>query len=248
MNVVKYNVGMVFTKGDLGEVRDIIVKNKVCCAAKAGQIAPIDVIIRKGKTGLEPTQTSFLQTLNIASKINKGTIEILNDVKIITKGAKVGSSEATLLSKLKITPFFFEMRPVHIFEGGQLFGIEILEMKESKLIEGLGEGYMKVTAFCMGLEMGCGGGIPYYLKDGFRNVCGVSEGMGFSFPLQMKFVNVMGLVDGVVEGEKKEDKKEEELELEKTKEEEEKEEMEKEKEGEVFPLGGEIDLGGLFDF
>lgn len=47
----------------------------------------------------------LLQALSIPTKINKGTVEIVSDVKLITAGDKVGASEATLLSKLGIKPF-----------------------------------------------------------------------------------------------------------------------------------------------
>ena len=48
-----------------------------------------------------------LQALNIPTKINKGTVEIVSDVKLITQGEKVGASEATLLAKLGIKPFSY---------------------------------------------------------------------------------------------------------------------------------------------
>jgi len=94
------NIGLVFTNDpDLKKIRDICLASKVPAAAKAGIKAPADVVIPKGITGLEPTKTSFLQALNIASKINKGTIEILQDVNLIKKGDKVGSSEGEWLQK-----------------------------------------------------------------------------------------------------------------------------------------------------
>lgn len=46
-----------------------------------------------------------LQALSIPTKINKGTVEIVSHVKLITAGDKVGASEATLLAKLGIKPF-----------------------------------------------------------------------------------------------------------------------------------------------
>jgi len=48
-----------------------------------------------------------VQALNIPTKINKGTVEIVSDVKLITQGEKVGASEATLLAKLGIKPFSY---------------------------------------------------------------------------------------------------------------------------------------------
>ena len=55
------NVGFVFTKGDLVEVRDKLLSNKKPAAAKAGAMAPIDVFVPAMNTGLGPEKTSFFQ-------------------------------------------------------------------------------------------------------------------------------------------------------------------------------------------
>jgi large subunit ribosomal protein LP0 len=65
------NVGLVFTKGDLSEVRSTIDKFKVGAPARMGLVAPNDVMIPAGSTGMDPSQTSFFQVLNIPTKINK---------------------------------------------------------------------------------------------------------------------------------------------------------------------------------
>jgi large subunit ribosomal protein LP0 len=237
-NALKQNVGMVFTNGDLSDVRDVISQNKISGPAKPGQVAPCDVVVPKGNTGLEPSQTSFLQALNIATKITKGSIEILNDVKVITKGEKVGSSEATLLGKLKITPFFFEILPQLIFEDGATFPVGILDIKESQLIEAFTEGNQKLTAFCLAANITCPSAVPYYLKDGFKNCCAICEAVSYTFPLFQRFSTAAAtaVVAAPIEAPKKEEKKEEK------KKEEPKEEPKKEEEEE------EQDLGGLFDF
>ena len=51
--------------------------------AKPGALAPRDVIIPAQNTGLGPEKTSFFQALAIATKISKGSIEIVNDVHIL---------------------------------------------------------------------------------------------------------------------------------------------------------------------
>ena len=245
-NALRQNVGLVFTNSELSEVKELIAENKVSAPAKPGQIAPVDVVIPKGNTGLDPSQTTFLQALSIATKITKGTIEILNDVKVLSKGDKVGSSEAALLQKLKITPFFFEILPVAVFEEGQMFPVSILDIHESALVDAFTEGNQHVTAFCLATEIPCAGAIPYYLKDGFKNCCAVSEAIGYTFPLFEKFSQVASTAvvaaapaagasaaaaGGNAEDEAAKKKKEEE---EKKKKEEEEEE--------------EMDMGGLFDF
>merc|ERR1711976_299122 len=68
------NVGMVFTKEELVETRDAILANRVGAPARAGAIAPLDVIVPAQNTGLGPEKTSFFQALSIPTKITKGTI------------------------------------------------------------------------------------------------------------------------------------------------------------------------------
>eukprot|EP00661_Eupelagonemidae_sp_cell13_P003917 gene3917-2746_t len=87
-DLLKLNVGMIFVDGDLQEVKKMIKENIVQAPAKVGSLAPCDVIIPAGNTGLEPGQTSFFQALNIHTKITKGTIEILNDTKVVTEGER----------------------------------------------------------------------------------------------------------------------------------------------------------------
>merc|ERR550537_1955210 len=98
-------------------------------AAKAGVIAPVDCIIPKGPTGLDPAQTSFFQALNIATKINKGSIEIINDCQVITEGNKVGTSEAALLAKLNVKPFSYGLAIKFVYEGG-VFPPDVLKITD----------------------------------------------------------------------------------------------------------------------
>ncbi len=70
-----------------------------------GAQANDDVVIKAGPTGMDPSQTSFFQALGIATKINKGSIEIVSDVVVVKTGDRVGASQATLLAKLGIKPF-----------------------------------------------------------------------------------------------------------------------------------------------
>ena len=83
------NVGFVFTNEDLTEIRDLILSNKKEAPAKAGALAPLDVYVPAGNTGMGPEKTSFFQALAIPTKITKGTIEILSDIHLIKLNEKV---------------------------------------------------------------------------------------------------------------------------------------------------------------
>ncbi|KAH7379314.1 ribosomal protein L10-domain-containing protein [Phaeosphaeria sp. MPI-PUGE-AT-0046c] len=132
---VKGNVGFVFTNADLKATRDKILANRVAAPARAGALAPLDVYVPAGNTGMEPGKTSFFQALGVPTKIARGTIEITQDLKLIEGGSKVGASEATLLNLLGISPFTYGMGIFQIYDNGQTFEASVLDIEESQLLK-----------------------------------------------------------------------------------------------------------------
>lgn len=59
MNQLKGNTNIIFTNGDLGDVKQILDTEVRPSPAKAGMVAPDDVWIPAGPTGLDPKQTGF---------------------------------------------------------------------------------------------------------------------------------------------------------------------------------------------
>jgi large subunit ribosomal protein LP0 len=176
------NIGLVFTNDpDLKKIRDICLATKVPAAAKAGIKAPADVIIPKGITTLEPTKTSFLQALNIASKINRGTIEILQDVHLIKKGDKVGSSESTLLQMLDIRPFEYGLQMVAVYDEGDAMDASIIELSDEVILSKFLVGIGNVASLSMGLHFPTLASFPHVVMNGFKNLLSVALGTEYEF-------------------------------------------------------------------
>jgi large subunit ribosomal protein LP0 len=64
-NLLKGNTGIIFSNGDLADIKKVIDAESREAPAKPGSIAPIEVWIRAGSTGLDPKQTGFFQNLQI---------------------------------------------------------------------------------------------------------------------------------------------------------------------------------------
>jgi large subunit ribosomal protein LP0 len=71
VSLLRGNTGIIFTKGDLSDIKKVLDQETREAPAKVGAIAPDDVWIRAGSTGLDPKQTSFFQQLSIQTKIVK---------------------------------------------------------------------------------------------------------------------------------------------------------------------------------
>jgi len=185
------NVGLVFTEGDLSEVRDVLMSLRVPAIAKVGIIAPQDVIVPKGQTNLEPTKTSFLQALNISSKINKGTIEILNDVHLIKQGDKVGPSEAQLLQMLDIRPFTYGLNVQSVYDNGSTYAVEVLDLKDSDLLARFGQGVANVAALSLGVGAASLAAFPHAVVRGYKNLLAVAVATDFTFKQAQKLKDLL---------------------------------------------------------
>jgi len=180
------NVGLIFTKGDLKEVREEIAKYKVGAPARVGLVAPIDVVVPPGNTGLDPSQTSFFQVLNIPTKINKGTVEIIAPVELVHKGDKVGSSEAALLAKLGIRPFSYGLVVVNIYDNASLFAPEVLDLTEDDLLDKFAAGVSTVAAISLAIGYPTLAAVPHSFVNSYKNVLAIAVETEYSFPLAEK--------------------------------------------------------------
>ncbi|KZT73627.1 60S acidic ribosomal protein P0 [Daedalea quercina L-15889] len=188
---VKGNIGFVFTSGDLKDIRDIITANKVAAPARAGALAPKDVTIPAGNTGMEPGKTSFFQALGIPTKIARGTIEIVSDVKVVTAGTRVGPSEATLLNMLNISPFTYGMTVVQIFDQGNVFSPDVLDISEDELLKRFMSGVTTITAISLALHYPTLVSVMHSLVNSYKNLLAVSIATDYTFEGSEKIKEVL---------------------------------------------------------
>lgn len=178
---VKGNIGFVFTSEDLKDVREIIVANKVAAPARAGAFAPKDVTVPACNTGMEPGKTSFFQALGIPTKIARGTIEIVSDVKVVTAGTRVGSSEATLLNMLNISPFTYGMTVVQIYDQGNIFSPDVLDIDEQELVDRFLSGIKTIAAISLALNYPTIVSVSHTLVNAYKNILAISLATDYTF-------------------------------------------------------------------
>jgi len=208
---IHHNCGLVLTKGSLTDLRDKLLQNTVPAIAKTGSVAPDDVQLVKQVTALEPTKTSFFAALDIATKITRGCVEILNDVKLCEKGKKVGSSEAALLQMLDIKPFTYGLRIVNCFDAS-IFDPSFLDFTEQDLFRSIAVGIGKVAALSFALKYPTLPAFPHVVTNGFKNLVAVCLETNYCFKqaetLKNRVENPDAFVVEVKKEEKKDDKKE----------------------------------------
>jgi len=181
-NVLKLNLAIVFTNDNLSEIRDIIVNNKVAAPARAGQVAQCNVVVPAGNTGMEPTMTSFLQALNIPSKITKGSIEILSPVDLIFQGDRVEASQCALLEKLNIRPFSYGLVVRHVYDDGAMYDPAVLDITEEVILASFSAGIKNIAAIGIETDTPSVASVPYSILLAFKNLLAIAAETEYTFP------------------------------------------------------------------
>mmetsp|Transcript_45704 Transcript_45704/g.110737 ORF Transcript_45704/g.110737 Transcript_45704/m.110737 type:complete len:322 (+) Transcript_45704:171-1136(+) len=168
------NVGFVFTNGDLGEVREILESNTRPAPAKVGSLAPAQVVVPKGPTGCDPGQTAFFQTLQIATKISRGQIEMVNDTELIQEGDRVTAPKAALLQKLSIMPFTYGVLLKSVYDNGSLFDAKVLDITDDVLAAKFSEALKSIAALSLALGMPTQASVPHSIANAFKAILSIT--------------------------------------------------------------------------
>lgn len=96
---------LMFTNMSPFKLNILLGKNKIMMAARGGDIASKEVIIKAGNTGITPGPilTDFKEA-GVTTKIDQGTVWITKDSTAAKKGDVISAKLATLLSKLDVKP------------------------------------------------------------------------------------------------------------------------------------------------
>jgi large subunit ribosomal protein LP0 len=185
------NLGFVFTNGDVQHIRKKITDNKVGAPARIGAIAPCDVTLEPGPTGLDPGQTAFLQALNIPTMIVKGQIEIKSAVELIKEGARVSPSQSALLTKLNLRPFKYGLIVKYIYDDGAFFDSKVLDLKEEDLMASFQRSIKNIAA--IGLRVGYPtlASIPHSIANAYHKVVGISMATSYTIKATEKIKKLL---------------------------------------------------------
>jgi len=176
------NIGFIFaTNCTLDHIREVLKKHRKSAAAKAGQASMVALDIPAGPTGMDPSQTSFFQALNIGTKIVKGQIELVTAFPVLKIGEKVAPGAAVLLAKLGIKPFEYGMEVQMVYQDGAVFSAAVLDISDSVLIQKFMAGVSNMAAFSRELGIPTEAGLPHMFGNAFRNVAALVSDIDFTF-------------------------------------------------------------------
>ena len=103
--------------------------SKTPAPISAGEVAPNDIVIPEGDTGVDPGPfVGELQQIGADARIEEGSIQVLSDSTVLSAGETVDAELENVLSELGIEPKEVGLDLKSVYSEGVLFAPEELEI------------------------------------------------------------------------------------------------------------------------
>ena len=133
---------MVFTEMNPFKLFKILEDSKTEAPAKAGAIAPADIVVPAGDTSFPPGPIlGELQQAGIPAKIDKGSIVVQEDATVVEEGEPVPKNVADVLTKLEIYPMEVGMDLLAVWEGDTIYTADVLKIDEEETKANIASAY-----------------------------------------------------------------------------------------------------------
>lgn len=163
-------VGLVFTNNNPFTLFKFVAKNKSSAPAKAGAIAPKDVVVLAGPTGFSPGPIiGELGAFKIKAGIANGKVEIKEDSLVAKEGDEISEGLAAILARLGIEPMEVGLNIKAIYEEGTIYGRDTLNVDSDAILEDLKNAATECFALSVGLKYPTPENVGVFLSQGARD-------------------------------------------------------------------------------
>jgi large subunit ribosomal protein L10 len=122
-------VGLIGTNDNPFTLYQQLEASKTSAPINDGEVAPNDIVIPEGDTGMDPGQfVGELQAVGAEARIQEGSIQVMADSTVLEAGETVDSQLANVLSELGIEPKEVGLDLQAVFADGVLFEPDELEL------------------------------------------------------------------------------------------------------------------------
>lgn len=129
---------LLFTRENPFKLFKKLQKNKSKAPAKAGQVAPNDIVVPAGPTSFAPGPIiSELAGVGIKTGVEGGKVAVKEDTIVAKEGETITPELAGILTRLGIEPMEIGLEVVATLEDGTIYTKDILAVDETEYINNI---------------------------------------------------------------------------------------------------------------
>src|SRR3989338_6849649 len=168
----------IFSNENPFRLSRLLQKSKTKAPAKAGQTAPSDIAISKGRTSFAPGPIiSELSSIGLKVGVEGGKIAIKEDTVIARKGEKIKPKVAEILARMDIRPMDVGLGMVAAYEDGIIYARDVLEIDENAFNDKLNNAAVQAFNLAFNITYTTKGNISLLIAKAFNDAkaLGLSE-------------------------------------------------------------------------
>lgn len=174
-------IGLIFTNDNPFTLYKFVQKNKSSAPAKAGAIAPCDIVVPAGPTSFAPGPIiGELGAFKIKAGITSGKVEVKEDSQVAKEGDTISGALAGILTRLGIEPMEVGLNIKAIYEEGTIYERSILDVDSDAILADLKNEAARCHALSIGLKYFTKDNISHFISEAGRDTLGL--GIGTAYP------------------------------------------------------------------
>ena len=119
----------IFSTKDPFQLYQLIQDNQTSAAADGGEIAPNDIEVPEGDTGIGPgPMLGKLQQTGAQVQVDDGSIHVMEPATMVEAGEEITEDDAEILNQLGIEPLQIGLDLVIAYSDGEIFAAEELDI------------------------------------------------------------------------------------------------------------------------
>ena len=150
-------------------------ESKTPAPIKGGAVAPCDIVVEKGSTGMPPGPfLGELKSAGLPAVIEKGKIAIREDTVLVKEGEVVPHKVAVVLSALGIKPTKVGLDLLAAYEDGVVYTPDVLKIDEDEFVQKIQKAFNSAFNLSVNAAIPTTETIETILQKAFRDAKAVS--------------------------------------------------------------------------
>ncbi len=196
---IKGPAAFLLTNTNPFKIATFLDKKKLPAPAKAGMIAPNDVLVTKRNTGIPPGPViGELNAVGLPTRIEQGTIAITKDTVVLKKGEKVSRTLAAVLSRLEIMPFQVGIIVEAAWDNGDVIDGATLVVDFEEIQQLMIAAHQQAMNLAVNAPIYVSEAMPFIIAKAQREALSLAAEAGYLSPDTASFV--LGRAEGKARG------------------------------------------------
>ena len=159
------DIALFFSSLDAFELSALLSDNQSSARAKAGDIAPEDIVVEPGPTDLLPGPAiSELSSVGLKVVVEGGKLAIKQGAIIVKAGEPIKENAASVMAKLGIAPMKVGFEPIAAYDAREEKIFSGIKIDKKKTLEELRESIRKALGFAVNVKFPTPETVRYFIS------------------------------------------------------------------------------------